>query len=339
MNQGWDAGANLPGGYGPPGAPPGGGGYGPPGAPPGGGGYGPPGAPPVGGGYGMPPGGGGYGMPPGGGGYGMPPGGAPSGGNGGLIAGLGFGCLVVLLITCFGVYNVVRKTAAAAKTMASAMAVPPVTGRQVPSFPNPFAVASAQVVVSTPTFYRTGSSKPLHFAVEIKNAGTGPVSLPGAKLTLIDAAGTALDSKSCIVFQIRLLPPGESVACVGTFPKGEDYKSFTVEGMGHVLPGKSNTKFASLKVSDVAGAPLHKTMFQIGYTVTGKVTNLSAFDAKKVVVAVRLFDASDRLVGAGAGDVAGTDVAIGGAAKFDIMVTRVNGEAKRIEAKAFGYDQ
>ncbi len=43
--------------------------WGPPG-----GGYGPPGAPPGGSGYGPPPGAGGYGPPPGGGGYGPPPG-------------------------------------------------------------------------------------------------------------------------------------------------------------------------------------------------------------------------------------------------------------------------
>ena len=86
-----------PGGYGPPGAPPGGGYGGPPGAPPGappGGGYGGPppggfGAPP-GGGYGGPPGAppGGFGAPPGGG-YGAPPGAFPPPGGYGAPPGFG----------------------------------------------------------------------------------------------------------------------------------------------------------------------------------------------------------------------------------------------------------
>ncbi|MBM4377163.1 MAG: hypothetical protein FJ095_18950 [Deltaproteobacteria bacterium] len=337
-----------PGGAPPGGAPPGGGGYGPPP----GGGYGPPGGALPGGGYGPPPGGGyvpppggapppgGFGGPPQGGFGGPPPGGfggpplppsSSGGGKNGLIAGLGIGCLVLVVVVSFGVYSTIKKTKRVANAIASAVAT---SGIQVDGVPN---AGKGQIKLefkNGQTFKgKTGST--LHLVGELANVGTDSVARPSAKVTLLDASGTAVDSGSCIAAGVRSLPAGESVPCYGLFTKTASYASHKVETQG--FPDYQNLQLAKLDMAD--GTMNEPTNVYSPYKVTGKVTNQSTFTAKSVWIAVGLYDEAGKLCGAGQGAVAGNDLDAGAAARFEVSIYNVSAKPKRFEAKAFGYDK
>jgi len=264
---------------------------------------------------------------------GMPPQPQKSGGNGGLFAGLGIGCLLLVGLVVFGVYKVMKKTEQVAKTVASAMASSNVPASDLPV--NSAGAGAVKVTLKAPNFFRTRNAKTLHFVGELNNSGTAAVASPGAKVTLLDAAGTAVDSTICIAAGVRALPVGETVPCYGIFTKAEDYKTYKAEGTGY--PVYLNLKLAELKMSDVEGnEPVN---VYSPYKVTGKVTNASTFQAKSVWIAVGLYDENDKLVGAAQGAVAGNDLDAGAAGKFEVSVYSVSGKPKRFEAKAFGYDQ
>ncbi len=265
----------------------------------------------------------------------MPPQGQKSGGNGGLIAGLGIGCLLLFALVGFGVYSVVNRTTKAAKALASAVASSTISDEGPVTTTTTSGGGAIKVTLKGPSFFRPRVGKALHFVGELVNSGSDPVSAPGAKVTLFDAAGTAVDSSICIASGVRALPVGESVPCWGLFSKAEEYKTIKAEGTGYPL--YMALKLASLTMSDVTGNEPANTYAP--YKVTGKVTNKSTFAAKAVWVAVGLYDEADKLVGAGQGPVAGNDLDASSAGKFEVNVYNVAAKPKRFEAKAFGYDK
>jgi hypothetical protein len=260
----------------------------------------------------------------------MPP--APSGGgNGGLYAGLGIGCLVLIGGVGFGVYSVINKAKRVANEVASAVAT---SGIQVDGVPNTGKSQPKLEFKNGQTFKgKTGST--LHLVGELANVGTDSVAVPSAKVTLLDASGTAVDSGSCIAAGVRSLPAGESVPCYGLFTKASSYASHKVETQG--FPVYLNLQLAKLDMSEVTGnEPVN---VYAPYKVTGKVTNQSTFTAKSVWIAVGLYDEAGKLCGAGQGAVAGNDLDANAAARFEVSIYSVSAKPKRFEAKAFGYDK
>ncbi len=338
---------NGPGGYGPGGgAPPGGGGYGPP---PGGGGYGgpPQGAPP-GGGYGGPPQGGGG--PPGGGYGGPPPGGyggppmPPSppqkkGPNVGMIVGLGCLGLTVLggIITVF-VVLAVRKaatTAAAAAGITAPLSRPVGGGTSGGGLGVGAGTGTAALKVELHDLrdFTSSFGKSRYFVGELQNTGDTAVGYPSAKVTLFDAANTAIDSSVCASV-IRLLPPGEKVPCTFSSAKADGYKTSKTE----ITPMRSYLKGspAEFKVEGIKFTP------KKGYSpnqLQGKITNLSTFKAKSVWALVSLYGTDGKIVGAEQTLVAGSDLDAGASALFTAKVYNVAAQPQTYTVKAIGYGE
>ena len=349
---------NGPGGYGPGGGAPPGGGYG--GPPPGGGGYGgPPQGGPPGGGYGGPPqggppqGGGGYGGPPQGGpppggGYGGPPpggyGGPPmppsppqkQGSNVGMIVGIG--CVgitvlggIILLVAVF----FVRKAATTAAALAPPVSRPSSGGTSGGGLGVGSGAATGSLKVELHDLRDfTGSfGKARYFVGELQNTGDAAVGYPSAKITLYDAANTAIDSSVCSSV-IRLLPPGEKVPCTFSSSKADGFKTSKAE----ITPVRSYLKGspAELKVEGIKFTP------KKGYSpnqLEGKVTNLSSFKAKSVWALVSLYGTDGKIVGAEQTLVAGSDLDAGASAMFNAKVYNVAAQPQTYTVKAIGYGE
>ena len=351
---GLQATGNGPGGYGPGGGAPPGGGYGPPPGG-GGGGYGPPqGGPPGGGGsggppQGGPPGGGGYGGPPqggppGGGGFGGPPpggyGGPPMppsppqkpGSNVGMIVGIGCVALLVLggIAAAFVLFYV-RKAATVAIT-------PPASTRPLspPASPGLGAgvgTGALKIELHDLRDFTGSFGKSRYFVGELQNTGDAAVGYPSAKVTLLDAGNTAIDSGVCASV-IRLLPPGEKVPCTFSSSKADGYATSRTE----VTPMRSYLKGspANLKVEGIKFTP------KKGYSpnqLEGKITNLSSFKAKSVWALVSLYGTDGKIVGAEQTMVAGSDLDAGGSALFSAKVYNVAAQPQTYTVKAIGYGE
>ncbi len=347
-----------PGGYGPGGgAPPGGGGYGPPpggGAPPGGGGYGPP---PGGGGYGgPPPGGGGFGgPPPGGGGFGGPPqggyGGPPPGGYGGppmppsppqkkgpnvgLIVGLG--CLGLVVLGGLGIGGIAfmsyrrAATAAAAITRPSTITPPPRSG--TPSGGLGAGSGSLKAELRDLREFKGDFGKGRYFVGEIHNTGDTALGFPSAKITLLDASNTAVDSGTCASV-IQSLPPGQKVPCTFSTFKAVTYATTKVD----INPMRSYTTkaLADLKVEGIKFTP------KKGYSphqLEGKITNRSSFKAKSVWALVSLYGADGKIVGAEQTLVAGSDLDGGQSGLFSAKVYNAAAAPQTYNVIAIGYGE
>ena len=339
-----------PGGYGPGGgAPPGGGGYGPP---PGGGGFG--GPPPGGGGFGgPPPGGGGFGgPPPGGGGYGGPPpggyGGPPPGGYGGppmppsppqkkgpnvgLIVGLGCLGLVVLGGLGIGGITFMSYRRAAAITRPSTVATPPPRSG-TPSGGLGAATGSLKAELRDLREFKGDFGKGRYFVGELYNTGDTALGFPSAKITLLDASNTAVDSGTCASV-IQLLPPGEKVPCTFSTFKAVTYATSKVD----INPMRSYTTKAraDLKVEGIKFTP------KKGYSpnqLEGKITNLSSFKAKSVWALVSLYGADGKIVGAEQTLVAGSDLDGGQSGLFSAKVYNVAAAPQTYNVIAIGYGE
>lgn len=248
-----------------------------------------------------------------------------------MMAGIGVGCLVLVLGTGYCVKGVIDKGKKVSATVASAASAVGVDADGIPSGGK----SQPKLEFKNGLTFKGRTGNMLHLVGELVNVGTDPVAVPTAKVTLLDASGTAVDSGSCIAAGVRSLPAGESVPCYGLFPKSTSYASLKVETSG--FPVYLNLKLAKLDMSEVSGN--EPATIYAPYKVTGKVTNASDFNAKSVWIAVGLYDEAGKLCGAGQGAVAGNDLDAGGAARFEVSIYNVSAKPKRFEAKAFGYDK
>src|SRR5262249_10141336 len=147
-----------------------------------------------------------------------------------------------------------------------------------------------------------GYGKSHYFVGEIHNTGTAPLGYPSAKVTFYDEAHTALETSTCGTL-VRVLPPGEKVACTFMLLKIESWATYKAE----VTLTKSlfRGQIAQFGITDTKFTPKQ------GFSpdeVSGKITNQSAFTAKSVWALVSLYDAQGKIVGADQTLVAGKDL-------------------------------
>lgn len=331
---GLQASSGGPGGYGPGGGAPPGGGWGPP---PGGGGYGGPpgGGPPPGGGYSGPPGG--YGGPPPGG-YGgppMPP--SPPQKKGppvGLIIGLG--CLGLALLGGLGVFGMAyygyrRASAIAAGHTPPVATTPPRSGSG--GLGTSATSGTLKAELRDLRDFSGDFGKGHYFVGELYNTGDTPLGFISAKITLLDAGGTAVDSAICASV-VRALPPGEKVPCSFSTFKAASFASTKVD----INPMRSYTTpaLADLKVENIKFTP------KKGYSphqLEGKITNLSSFKAKSVWALVSLYGADGKIVGSEQTLVAGSDLDAGQGGLFSAKIYNVAAPPQTYQVKAIGYGE
>jgi hypothetical protein len=307
-------------------------------------GYGPGGyGGPPGGGYGPP--GGGYGPPPGGGGFGGPPPGASGppmaqppgkGPNIGLIIGLGcLGLFVVAgVVGAVAIFTVKRRIEAVA---AAGVPATPIGGAPAtPTTPAGRAALPASVLkaeLRDLRDFKGDFGKSHHFVGELYNTGDDPIGFPSAKVTLLDASNTAVDSGIC-ASSVRLFRPGEKVPCTFSTFKADTYATSKVE----INPMRSyyTGQLADLKVGDIKFTP------KAGYSphqIDGKITNGSPFRAKSVWALVSLYGADGKIVGAEQTMVAGSDLDAGQAGLFSAKIYNVAAPPQTYEVKAIGYSE
>jgi hypothetical protein len=173
--------------------------------------------------------------------------------------------------------------------------------------------------------------KSRHFVGEIHNTGDEPLGFPSAKVTLYDAANTAIDSGSCTSL-VRVLPPGQKVPCFFSTFKAATYASYKTE----ITPIRSFYKGAlpDLAISDVKFTP--KKGFS-PHQLDGKITNKSSFKAKSVWALVSLYGADGKIVGADQALVAGTDLEPGSGALFSAKINNVAATPQTYNVIAIGY--
>ena len=313
-----------PGGYGPGGGGPPGGGYGPP---PGGGLGGPP---PDGGGFGGPPQG--YGGPPPGG-YGGPP--MPpsppqrSGPNVGLIVGLG--CLGIVVLGGLGIGAVAMYSYRRASAIALSMPPPP-PPKVGSTGPTPAATTGTlKAELRDLRDFKGTFGKARYFVGEIYNTGDTALGYPNAKVTLLDASSTAVDSGTCASV-VHSLAPGAKVPCTFLTLKTDSFATTKIE----ITPLRAYSKKeeADLKVEGT------KLTLKKGYSphqVDGKITNLSSFKAKSVWALVSLYGADGKIVGAEQSLVAGSDLDPGSSALFSSKIYNTAATPVTVQVKAIGY--
>lgn len=311
-----------------------------PAGPPGGGfGVPPGGAPP--GGYGAPPGGpGGYGAPPGppGGAYGAPPGVPPgppkkSGPNVGLI--IGIGCGVLFLIGAVVAVILIFVVRDAASTVATPTTKPVSTSVSTTSpTPDPPA-GEGKIELKDVRFFKSKSSaKTLYMVAEISNPGSSAVGFPRAKVTLYDAAKTAIGSSHCTTI-VRILPGNETIPCHTSFFDVKDWKTYKTElSTTRMFAG---TRLADLKASDIKYAG-PKRYYQ-PHTLTGKITNSGSVKAKSVWAIVGLYDEGNKIAGAGSAAVAGNDLEAGASGTFKVSIYNVAAPVTRYVVTPVGYEE
>jgi hypothetical protein len=172
-----------------------------------------------------------------------------------------------------------------------------------------------------------------YFVGEIHNTGDAPIGYPSARVTLLDAAGTAVDSGTCASV-VHALPVGEKVPCTFLTLKTDAFTTTKID----ITPTRSYTKTApaDLKVEGIKFTP------KKGYsphTLEGKITNLSAFKAKSVWALVSMYGADGKIVGAEQALVAGSDLDAGSSALFSAKLYNVAATPQTYTVKAIGYGE
>lgn len=301
------------------------GGSGPP--PPWGGGPGGPG------GYGPPPGG--YGPPPGGpGGYGMAPMQPPQkkGPNIGLIIGLG--CLGIFVIggivTVLLIYAGYRKAAAIAATL------PTTTTKSISGggyAPPTAPLGSLKAELKDLRDFKGDFGKARHFVGELYNTGDEALGFPTAKVTLYDAANTAIDSGTCASV-VRVLAPGQKIPCFFSTYKTDSYSTYKTE----ITPMKSFYK-GDLPEFGISDTKFVQKRGYSPYQLDGKITNKSSFKAKSVWALVSLYGADGKIVGAEQALVAGTDLEAGTSGLFSAKIYNVAAAPQTWNVIAVGYSE
>jgi hypothetical protein len=319
--------AGAPGGFGGPSA----GGFGSP--PPGFGGP-PPGGfggPPPGGFGGPPPGFGGppgpYGPAPGGFGYGGPP---PKGPNVGLIIGIVVGVLVLLGAVTAGVLLLAVRRAA---PTAWAPTVERTPGSDGSGDSQPSPGAEATITLRDARLFKDGrTASLLHLVGELYNPGDSAVGFPQAKITLYDAAHTAVGSGYCTTVA-RVLPQHENIPCYAVFTDVKSYKTFEIEIHSSSTLG---THLADVSASDIEyGAPVRS---YDPHTLSGKITNTGATTAKSVWAIVGLYDKDGKICGVGSTPVAGNDLGPGASGAFKVSIYSVAAPVTRYVVTPVGYE-
>jgi hypothetical protein len=259
-----------------------------------------------------------------------------SGSNLGLIIGLGCGglFLIGLVVTLVVVFATRRssddETTTADKKDDSAQHEEP---KPNPLPPPP---APGKVELRDIRFFASDSGGDYLYAVgELVNTGSGPVNAPRAKVTVYDAAKTALDSGTCDAWIVHDLQANEKVPCQAMMSKAKGWTTYKVET--ETSQTYVTYRAADLKISDVASvAPSRRWE---PHKVSGKISNRSPFTAKNVWVLVGLYDEEGKVAGAGRTIVAGNDIEPGGSAAFSVSIWNVAKPVKKSLTRVFGYDK
>ena len=311
--------AGSPGGFG--GPPAGGFGSPPPGfggPPPGGFGSPPPGFVPQPGPYGPSPGGFGYGGPP------------PKGTNVGLIIGIVVGVLALLGIATAGV--VLFAVRRAAPTVWAPTAAP-AAGSAGSGDSQPSPGTEAKITLRDVRLFKDDrTSSLLHLVGELYNPGDSPVGFPQAKITLYDAAHTAVSSGYCTTV-VRVLPAHENIPCYAVFTDVKSYKTFEIEVHSSSTLG---THLADVSASDIEYAAPARSYDP--HTLSGKITNTGATAAKSVWAIVGLYDKDGKICGVGSTPVAGNDLGPGASGAFKVSIYSVASPVTRYVVTPVGYE-
>ena len=197
--------------------------------------------------------------------------------------------------------------------------------------------AGGKVAIEGLRFFKKPRSKTLYLVGELKNTGTAPLRWPKAKVTFYDSSKTALASTTCSGHLV-ILQPGESVPCSSLTTKTNGWKTYkAVPSFSKFSKYSPKYRSANLKISDSKSvAPSRRYR---PHKVSGKVTNLSNFTAKRVKVMVGLYDAAGKIAGAGFTYVAGNDIEPGAAARYTVSIYSVATKVVKSKTKVFGYDK
>jgi hypothetical protein len=181
--------------------------------------------------------------------------------------------------------------------------------------------------------FKGAQGKLMHFVAEIHNTGTEPLGYPSAKLTLYDAADTALESGTCASL-VRVLPPGEKVPCSFTSTRTSAFARVKTEVTP--MPSSFKGQLAKLSIADTKFTP--KRGFS-PYQVEGKITNDSSFTARSVWAIVSLYSADKKIVGTTQALVAGKDLAPGAGGRFSAPLFDVADVPATWQVLAIGYSE
>jgi hypothetical protein len=266
----------------------------------------------------------------------MPPPPPPQKGpNVGLFIGIGCAALFVLSAVGAGVAGYFVRRAASVPHASPTPTTPATPGSRSPLDDSDDTEIPAEATlrgeIRDLRNFRSGTNKAHYFVGEIHNTGTAPLGYPSAKVTFYDASHTALETSTCGTF-VRVLPPGEKVACTFMLLKIDSWASYKAA----VSPAKSLFKgqVAKLDTTDVKFTPKR------GYSphqLSGKITNQSPFRAKSVWALVSLYDAEGKIVGADQTLVAGKDLDPQASGLFSCSVYNVAATPETYRVRAIGY--
>ena len=255
--------------------------------------------------------------------------------NVGLIVGLG--CLGLAVLGGLGIAGIAfvsyRRAAAIAATITrpASVATPPRTGS--PSVGLGSGSGTLKAELRDLREAKADFGKARYFVGELYNTGDTPLGAVTAKLTLLDASNTAVDSGSCFSV-VQSLPPGEKVPCTFITFKAATYATTKID----VTPMRAYTTKATadLKVENIKFTP------KKGYSphqLEGKITNLSSFKAKSVWAIVSLYGADGKIVGSEQALVAGSDLDAGQSGLFSAKIANVAGMPQTYNVKPIGYGE
>jgi hypothetical protein len=252
--------------------------------------------------------------------------------NVGLIVGLG--CLGLLLLGGLGIggfaimaYRRAAEAAAIVRASSPASTTPPRSGTPAGSL----GTGTLKAELRDLREFKADFGKGRYFVGELYNTGDTPLGFPSAKITLLDASNTAVDSGICASV-VQALPPGEKVPCTFSTFKAATYATSKID----ITPMRSYTTKARAELK-VENAKLTPKKGYSPYQLDGKITNLSAFKAKSVWALVSLYGADGKIVGAEQTMVAGSDLEAGQGGLFSAKIYNLAAPAQTFEVKVVGY--
>ncbi len=268
----------------------------------------------------------------------MPPPMSPSppqkqGPNVGLIVGLG--CLGLLVLGGLGVGALAMisyRRASSAMLSPPPPYTPPRTGSGTAPTPTT-ATGTLKIELRDLRNFKGSGTGSRYFIGELVNTGDAPISHPSARVTLLDASGTALDSAFC-ASMLRDLAPGEKVPCTFLSMKSGGFATTRIEA----TPTRSYTTKPAGDL-DVQGVKFTPKKGYSPHVLEGKVTNRSSFKVKPAWVLVSLYGADGKLVGVDQTLVAGSDLEGGASALFSAKVYNVAAPPVTYQVKAVGYGE
>jgi hypothetical protein len=252
-----------------------------------------------------------------------------SGPNVGLIVGLG--CLGLALLGGLGIAGVAFFSYRRASAMAIPTTVAPPPRSVGVTAPPAEPTGTLKAELHDLRDFKGTFGKARYFVGEIVNTGEAPLGYPSARVTLLDASSTAIDSGTCASV-VHVLAPGAKVPCTFLTLKSDTFASTKIE----ITPMRAFSKKeeANLKIE---GAKLTPKKGYSPVAVEGKITNLSAFKAKSVWALVSLYGADGKIVGAEQSLVAGSDLESGSSALFSSKIYNVAAPPVTFQVKPIGY--